>query len=139
MRPEFSAVPFLEPAKAESNLVQVGQRLAPTLQVPLASLLTQSPDPDGALNLLERYAEKATPEILHGLAQHPTALTYLIAIFSFSSYLAETLLAEPELTIQFARDRDFTQPKSKEDLMEDYARFATTNPEPWLSAQLARF
>jgi glutamate-ammonia-ligase adenylyltransferase len=139
MRPEFSAVPFLEPAKAESNLVQVEQRLAPTLRVPLASLLAQSPDPDGALNFLERYVEKTTPEVRHGLAQHPTALTYLIAIFSFSSYLAETLLAEPELTIQFARDRDFTQPKSKEDLMEDYARFATTNPEPWLSAQLARF
>ena len=139
MQPEFSAIPFLDAAKAGSNLARVEERLAPTLRVPLASLLTESPDPDGALNFLERYVEKATPEILERLALHPTALTYLIAIFSYSSYLAETLLAEPELTIQFARDRDFTQPKSKEDLMEDYARFATTNPEPWLSAQLARF
>jgi len=139
MRPEFSFIPFLDAAKAESNLARVEERLAPTLRVPLASLLTESPDPDGALNFLERYMDKATPEILRGLAQHPTALTYLVAIFSYSSYLAETFLAEPELAVQFARDRDFTQPKSKEDLMEDYARFATTNPEPWLAAQLARF
>ena len=39
----------INPAKAESNLVQVEQRLAPTLRVPLASLLAQSPDPDAMI------------------------------------------------------------------------------------------
>ena len=105
----------------------------------MASLLSQSPDPDGALNLLERYAQGAPPQVLGELARYPTALSYLIAIFGYSGYLAETLLSEPQLVVQFARDRNFTKLKSKEDLMQDFARFSTTNPDPWLAALLARF
>ncbi len=139
MRPEFAAVPFQEPEKAQGNLTRLERQLSPTLNVPLASLLAQSPDPDGALNLLERYAQVAPPNVLADLARHPAALSYLIAIFGYSGFLAETLLAEPALVIQFARDRNFTKLKSKEDLLQDYARFATTNPDPWLASQLARF
>ncbi len=139
MRAEFAAVPFQEPEKAEGNLARLERQLSPTLSVPLASLLGQSPDPDGALNLLERYAQGAPATVLADLASHPAALSYLIAIFGYSGYLAETLLAEPALVIQFARDRNFTKLKSKEDLLQDYARFATTNPDPWLASQLARF
>ena len=139
MRPEFSGIAFSEPVKAERNLARLEQHLAPTLMPPLASLLAHSPDPDGALNLLERYAEGAPPEVLADLARYPTALTYLVATFGYSAFLAETLLAEPALAVQFARDRNFTKLKSQEDLMQDYARFRTTSPDHWLSAQLARF
>lgn len=139
MRPEFSALAFQDRAKAEGNLARLEQQLAPTLMTPLASLLSQSPDPDGALNLLERYAQGAPPDVLGDLSRYPTALTYLVAIFGNSGFLAETFLAEPGLAIQFSRDRNFTKLKSKEDLMQDYARYSTTNPDPWLSSQLARF
>ena len=54
MRPEFAALKFEEPGKAEGNLERMERQLAPTLLTPLASLLSASPDPDGALNLLER-------------------------------------------------------------------------------------
>ena len=139
MRPEFAAIKFEEPGKAEGNLERLEQQLAPTLLTPLASLLVGSPDPDGALNLLERYAHGAPSQVLAELARYPTALSYLIAIFGYSGYLAETLLSEPQLVLQFARDRNFTKLKSKEDLMQDFARFSTTNPDPWLAALLARF
>ena len=139
MRPEFQAVPFEDSEKAELNLARLEQQLAPTLMVPLASLLAHSPDPDGALNFLERYAQEAPADVLGEIARYPVALSYLVAIFGYSGFLAETLLSEPSLVIQFAHDRNFTKLKSKEDLMQDYARFATTNPDPWLAAQLARF
>jgi glutamate-ammonia-ligase adenylyltransferase len=139
MRPEFQAVPFEDIEKAELNLARLEQQLAPTLMVPLASLLTHSPDTDGALNLLERYAQEAPADVLGEIARYPVALSYLVAIFGYSGFLAETLLSEPSLVIQFAHDRSFTKLKSKEDLMQDYARFATTSPDPWLAAQLARF
>jgi len=139
MRAEFSAIPFEDGEKAEGNLARLEQQLAPTLMVPLASLLAHSPDPDGALNLLERYVQGAPPDVLGDLARHPAALSYLVATFGYSGFLAETLLAEPGLVVQFARDRNFTKLKSREDLMQDFARFATTNPDPWLAAQLARF
>ena|SRR5438309_47087 len=139
MRREFSDVPFEDRASADANLTRVEERTPAGLLVPLASLLGESPDPDGALNLLARYVQSASLEVLSGLARHPTALTYLLAIFGYSRFLAETLLAEPALAVQFARDRNFTKLKSKEDLFLDFARFNTTNPDPWLSAQLARF
>ena len=139
MRPEFAAINFEDPGKAAGNLERLEEQLAPTLLTPLASLLIPSPDPDGALNLLERYAQGAPPQVLGELARYPTALSYLIAIFGYSGYLAETLLSEPQLVVQFARDRNFTKLKSKEDLMQDFARFSTTNPDPWLAALLAHF
>ena len=139
MRPDFAAVNFEDRGKAAGNLERLAEQLAPTLLTPLASLLSQSPDPDGALNLLERYAQGAPPQVLGELARYPAALSYLVAIFGYSGYLAETLLSEPQLVVQFARDRNFTKLKSKEDLMQDFARFSTTNPDPWLAALLARF
>jgi glutamate-ammonia-ligase adenylyltransferase len=139
MDPAFSSIAFLDPAKAESNLTQLRQRLAIQLRVPLASLLAGSPDPDGALNLLERYTDRASAETLAELAQFPTALTYLVTIFSYSSSLAEVFLAEPGLPLQFARDRKFTKLRSRDDLMQDYARFSTASPDPWISAQLVQF
>ena len=139
MRPEFAAINFEDRGKAAGNLARLEEQLAPTLLTPLASLLSQSPDPDGALNLLERYAHGAPAQVLGELAHYPSALSYLIAIFGYSGYLAETLLSEPLLAVQFARDRNFTKLKSYEDLMQDFARFSTTNPDPWLAALLARF
>jgi glutamate-ammonia-ligase adenylyltransferase len=139
MRAEFSRIAFQEPAKAETNLSRLERGLAASLMPPLASLLAHSPDPDGALNLLERFVGAASSEVLGDLARYPTALTYLVAIFGYSGFLAETFLAEPALTVQFARDRNFAKLKSKEDLMQDYARFATTSADHWLSSQLAHF
>lgn len=139
MRPEFSALGFEDRAKAETALAHLEARLAPNLFAPLAALLGESPDPDGALAWLERYAECAPPELLAALAQHPAALTYLIAIFGSSAFLAETLIAEPAMALHFARDRNFSKLKSKEDLLQDFARFTTINPDHWLAAQLARF
>jgi len=139
MRPEFSVICFEEPEKAASNLERLIQALQPSLYTPLASLLAHSPDPDGALNLLERYVQVAPPDVLKELVYYPTALGYLLSIFGYSSFLAESFLADPPLALQFARDRKFTKLKSREELMQDYARFATTHPHPWLSAQLARF
>ncbi len=139
MRAQFSAVRFRDPAQAEANLARLEPRLAPALLAPLGSLLAQSPDPDGALGLLERYAQAAGPETLGEIERLPSALTYLVAIFGYSAFLAETFLTDPALAIQLARDRNFTKLKSKEDLMQDFARFSTTSPDPWLSARLARF
>jgi [glutamine synthetase] adenylyltransferase / [glutamine synthetase]-adenylyl-L-tyrosine phosphorylase len=139
MRPEFTGIVFQDPSKAESNVERLAARLPQELVVPAASLLAHSPDPDGALNLLERYVQGAPADVLEDLKRYPTALTYLVAIFGYSTFLAESFFADPSLPLQFARDRKFTKLKSREELMQDYARFATTHPDVWLSAQLARF
>lgn len=136
---EFIAVPFVDRGCADESLARLGRSLAPELMLPLASLLAQSPDPDGALRMLDRYAEAAPPDVLGELALHPKALIYLVAIFGQSQPLAETFLEDSSLAIQFAGDRHFTKQRSIEDLMQAYARYSVTNPDLWLSSQLARF
>lgn len=139
MRDDFSQIAFRDMARAEANLAALALRLPGNLSAPLASLLAESPDPDGALNLLERYAGRTPSEILVEIGGLPTALSYLAAIFGYSSSLAEVFLSEPGLPLQFARDRKFTRLNSSEDLMQDYARFSTASPDPWISAQLVQF
>ena len=139
MQPDFPRESFRDPQKAEENCLRLENRLAAALNAPLASLLAQSPDPDGALNLLEHYARAAPVEILRELARWPGALTYLVAAFSYGSFLAEPFLAEPALALQFARDRRFAGLNSREDILQDYARFSTTHRESRLAERLALF
>jgi len=136
---DFLAVPFVDRGYADESLARLGRSLAPELMLPLGSLLAQSPDPDGALRLLDRYAETAPADVLRELALHPTALIYLVAIFGHSQPLAETFLEDSSLAVQFAGDRHFTKQRSIEDLMQAYARYSVTSPDLWLSSQLARF
>src|SRR5438552_18757462 len=119
---EFTEVQFENRTRAEAILSRIENQFAANLLVPLASLLRESPDPDGALNWLGRYAETAPPDVLAALGEHLTALTFIVAVFGTSGFLAATLVAEPGLAVQFARDRNFARLKSKEDLLQDFAR-----------------
>ncbi|MGD0694519.1 MAG: hypothetical protein ABSB82_06655 [Terriglobia bacterium] len=133
------SIPFSNRDEANRDLARAEQQLPATLAAPLRSLLSQSPDPDAALRLLVRYLEAAPPEVLQDLSRHPMALTYLVALFGHSESLGEAFLSEPALPVQFARDRHFTKLKSADDLMQDYARYSVTSPDPWLTSRLARF
>jgi glutamate-ammonia-ligase adenylyltransferase len=139
MPAKLEPVRFRDPGTAESRWARLKQSLAPALMGPLDALLHQSPDPDSVLNLLERYVEAAPASVLAELGRHPRALTYLTAAFGQGNLLADAFLAEPNLALQFARDRHFTPLRSQEDLMEDYARFSTTESTLDFSEKLARF
>jgi glutamate-ammonia-ligase adenylyltransferase len=139
VRPDFTQAPFRDSRKAQQNWLNLEERIPAALTKPLFSLLVQSPDPDGALNLLERYSQTASPGVLRDLGRGPAALTYLVAAFGFGSLLAEAFLGEPGLATQFGRDRNFTRLRSREALLEDYARFATTQSGLELAELLARF
>jgi [glutamine synthetase] adenylyltransferase / [glutamine synthetase]-adenylyl-L-tyrosine phosphorylase len=136
---KMESVSFREPGAARSNLARLKQRLGPGLLTALDALVRESADPDGVLNLLERYAEPAPASLIAELGRRPRALTYLTAAFAQGSLLAEPFLAEPGLALQFARDRYFADLRSHEDLMEDYARFSTTESGLNLAEKLARF
>jgi [glutamine synthetase] adenylyltransferase / [glutamine synthetase]-adenylyl-L-tyrosine phosphorylase len=139
VRPDFTQAPFRDSRKAQQNWLNLEERIPAALTKPLFSLLVQSPDPDGALNLLERYSQTASPGVLRDLERGPAALTYLVAAFGFGSLLAEAFLGEPGLATQFGRDRNFTRLRSREALLEDYARFAPTQSGLELAELLARF
>jgi glutamate-ammonia-ligase adenylyltransferase len=138
----FSSISFAEPARAESNLGLIERRLPGNLWATLPALLAQVPDPDGALNFLERYARGAAEAVSEYIARNPAALHYLLVIFSYSRFLSETLVHQPELILWLHRTgprENLERVKTLEDLHEEFARFeAVTLAQP-PAVILARF
>jgi glutamate-ammonia-ligase adenylyltransferase len=160
----FKGVAFTQPESAEVTLSAVSRMLPPQLWAALPGLLAQLPDPDGALNYLERYfqtrsgsaGEVSAADVMRFLGQRPAALHHLLVIFSYSRFLSETLIQQPEMILWLDRvslDRGFVRVdrsnvagtgsldriKSPEDLHAEFARFAATSFELSPSVILARF
>ncbi len=152
----FSSIAFADPARAETNLDRLERQLPGNLWATLPALLAQLPDPDGALNFLERYLrvdsdpghEVATEPArsVAFLRRHPAALHHLLVIFSYSRFLSETLVQQPALLTWLHRparrgqqDLSLDRIRSPEDLHEEFARFAATSLEASPAAVLARF
>jgi [glutamine synthetase] adenylyltransferase / [glutamine synthetase]-adenylyl-L-tyrosine phosphorylase len=165
----FKGVAFTQPESAETTLAAVSHMLPPQLWAALPGLLAQLPDPDGALNYLERYfqtrsgagGEASAADVMRFLGQRPAALHHLLVIFSYSRFLSETLIQQPEMILWLDRvslDRGFVRMdrtgvsgsgvagsgsldriKSPEDLHAEFARFAATSFELSPSVILARF
>ncbi len=138
----FSSIVFAEPARAESNLGLIEQRLPGNLWATLPALLAQVPDPDGALNFLERYARGAPEAVSEYIARNPTALHYLLVIFSYSRFLSETLVQQPELILWLHRTgprENLERVKTLEELHEEFARFEAVTLSQPPAVILARF
>lgn len=150
MRPALEAICFADRTRADANLNLIARRLPAQLLAALPALLADLPDPDGALNYLERYlyAGETQPleEALRYLVRHPAALHYALLIFSCSRYLSETLVQQPALLIwlhQPAQVRQFLRGiehiKSQEDLEVDFANFVAAAAPLDPAILLARF
>ena len=151
----FASIAFADPARAETNLALLERRLPGNLWATLPALLAQLPDPDGALNFLERYLRLETDlrpgtppsRIVAYLRRHPAALHHLLVIFSYSRFLSETLVQQPELiTWLHGPARRGLEPapsldriKPPEDLHEEFARFEAVSLDVAPAVVLARF
>src|SRR5712692_2703591 len=149
----YSSIVFVEPARAEANLALVERRLPGNLWATLPALLAQLPDPDGALNFLERYLRleaeptAANTRTVAYLKRHPAALHHLLVIFSYSRFLSETLVQQPALITWLHRParkgleaaQSLDRIKSPEDLHEEFAQFEAVSLEHPPAVVLARF
>ena len=158
MNRAYASIVFADPARAEKNLDLIEQHLPESLRAPLPSLLTQVPEPDEALNYLERFLrpddaeESDLPRTVSYLEKYPTALHYLLTVFSYSRFLSETLVQQPELITTLHRParpydagpraqfgRGIEKTRTAEDLREEFARFETTSYDLAPAVALARF
>lgn len=135
----YAAILFHEPARAGANVALLEARLPASLRALLPTLLAQVPDPDGALNRLERFMRELPPRVADALTRQPTLLHYLLALFAHSGFLSETLIQQPELALWLGRERNLERLKSREELLEEYARFEATTLEVEPGLALARF
>ncbi len=79
--------------------------VGPELRQPLRAMLAAAPDPDESLHLLERIHQTAT-DGFNRIAADPVALRYLVAIFSYSSFLSDAVIHHPEWILQCAEAQD---------------------------------
>jgi len=169
MDDSFRTVAFADAARADADLARVREQLPGKLWKTLPTLLAQLPDPDGALNYLERFLRPVPPpadsgpgaaepspaarpaagahaEALRYMDRNPAALHYLLTLFSYSRFLSETLLQQPELVAWLHKPwrarqhaRGIEHIKSQEELDEEFARFSASQVDLDPAVLLARF
>lgn len=138
----FAEIQFNEAGAAAANLAILRTRLSQQLWERLPTLLAQLPSPDDALNFLERYLRDAPASVTRHLDTHPAALHYLLSLFSFSRFLSESLVQEPELILWMDRrgpNEGLERMKSRDDVLEDCYRFSTMAYDSPPAVFLARF
>jgi glutamate-ammonia-ligase adenylyltransferase len=130
---------FRDAIAAARNLALVRERMPEGLFKPLMQLLPHSPDPDGALNLFERLAARASPELFPLLERNPLLLHYAIAVFGHSEFLGETLIQHPDIFQTLLREKNLERLHSREELAEAFARFRSRSLVTDVSVLLAQF
>ena len=135
----MDATPFRDSDAARLTLDRISAKLSASLAHALPALLADSPDPDSALLLFERFLAEKSPEILRLIERHPFLAHYAIAVFGHSWYLGETLILNPDLLQSFVRERRLDRSYSCEEFSEALARFRSRSFDRDVSLQLARF
>jgi glutamate-ammonia-ligase adenylyltransferase len=135
----LSHIAFQDPARAAQNLARVREHVPPGVAESLPTLLSDSPDPDSALNLFERLCAAGNTEVLRLMDRHRYLIHYAVVVFGYSLYLGETLIQNPDLFHALARERHLDRTHSREDHEESLARFRSRSFESDPALLLARF
>jgi [glutamine synthetase] adenylyltransferase / [glutamine synthetase]-adenylyl-L-tyrosine phosphorylase len=135
---QLAHIPFADPQSASEQFARVSRLVSPGLAATLPSLLSESPDPDSSLILLDRMTE-SSGEIVRLLDQHLFLAHYALLVFGHSRFLGEELLQNPDLLQALLRDRNLDRSFSKEEFHESLARFRSRSFETDVSYLLARF
>jgi glutamate-ammonia-ligase adenylyltransferase len=135
----ISHIAFRDPQAAARNLERMAARAPRGILEALPTLLTGSPDPDAALNLFEKLCAQGSDETLRLLDRQRGLIHYALAIFGYSQFLGETLIQNPDLLQQLAREKSLDRSHSREDFEESLARFRTRSFEADTALALARF
>lgn len=130
---------FREAERAQHNLEAIRSRVPPAIAGLLPTLLAESPDPDGALNLFERLCREADDELFRLFQRHPALVHYALAIFGYSQYLGETLIQNTDLFHALAREKTLDRSQSREDFEERLGRLRSRSLETDAALLLARF
>ncbi|MBI4572410.1 MAG: bifunctional [glutamate--ammonia ligase]-adenylyl-L-tyrosine phosphorylase/[glutamate--ammonia-ligase] adenylyltransferase [candidate division NC10 bacterium] len=131
----LAAAGCLHPEQAAKNV----EGLAPDasarsqLEAALPALLTglrKVPDPDLALNNLERFNQAVLDRrfLLGLLRDSPRILHLLLTIFGSSQFLSDILVRHPQLFEWLLEPGIIQRPKGKEELQEEIGRAASAAP-----------
>lgn len=130
---------FREPERARKDLERIRARAPEGVITALAPLLAESPDPDQAVNLLERLASQGSDEAIALFHRNRILLHYAIVIFGQSYWLGETLLRHPDILYSLYREKNLERSLARDDYRESLARLRSRMVETDTALLLARF
>jgi [glutamine synthetase] adenylyltransferase / [glutamine synthetase]-adenylyl-L-tyrosine phosphorylase len=97
-------IQFRDPVRARPELIYLG-KLSTAAVRRVSALLPSLPNPDDAIHYLNRLAVEA-PEAARRITEDAAALRYALTVFSFSHFLADSVIRFPEWLIEIAVARD---------------------------------
>jgi [glutamine synthetase] adenylyltransferase / [glutamine synthetase]-adenylyl-L-tyrosine phosphorylase len=97
-------IQFRDPVRARPELIYLG-KLSPAAVRRVSALLPSLPNPDDAVHFLNRLTVEA-PEAARRITEDPAALRYALTVFSYSHFLADSVIRFPEWLIEIAVARD---------------------------------
>jgi len=134
----LEAVTFRDPGRARNHFEQVAPELRTLVEDHLERMLQTSPDPDGAFDYLLSFAGRH-PLTFRRLADSRAGLRYLIAIFSYSRFLSEEVLENPEWIAEAAQAPDLFRGRLPHELEQSLENFIESMGNCPLARALALF
>src|SRR5947208_1881137 len=98
--------------------MNLSERTAPRIQL----LLEAAPDPSRSRACLDRLRAEA-PAQFERVAHSPSALRCAITLFSYSRFLSDSVLQDPECILRVANSGSFHRVLSVEDYQDRLAEF----------------
>jgi glutamate-ammonia-ligase adenylyltransferase len=139
MRRLLGEVPFRYPERAREELRRIGEGIPEHARARISRILAGLPDPDQALRHLEIFRREAG-QAFERIAASPSALLYLLTVFSYSRFLSETLWRRPEWLLQLAVAGNMHRMLSPDEYEELLDTFLETEPdEAPFALTVARF
>src|SRR5579872_6109938 len=130
-------IEFRQPNRARAQLSVVLDALPEATAARIQALVGSVPDPDQAVHYLERM-RRENPASFSRFAGAPTALGYLITVFSYSNFLSEEVLRHPDWLLELATSGDLHRVLPPEEYRSLLAGFAAPVGVP-VALDLARF
>src|SRR5713226_4923312 len=100
----LEAIEFREPVRARRDVAEWSGELTPEVQQQIEVLLRTMADPDRAVHYLAEL-HKRQPDAFRRIASVPARLQYLVTVFSYSRFLSDEILQNPQWVDQI-RDLD---------------------------------
>jgi glutamine synthetase adenylyltransferase len=101
MQSLVEGVEFRDPSRARDALIRLRVGMPERIAARIQMLLASVPDPDTSIRCLERLRHDA-PSAFERITSSPAALRCAVNIFSYSHFLTESVLQNPERILQVA-------------------------------------
>jgi glutamine synthetase adenylyltransferase len=97
-------IQFRDPVSARPELIYLG-KLSSAAARSVSALLPSLPNPDDSIHFLNRLIAER-PDAARQITDDPAALRYALTIFSYSRFLADSVIRYPDSLLEIALKRD---------------------------------